>query len=213
MRSTKSPTATGMRAAFETSKRVRWDIDEGRDPGAPLRYRPQVSSGRAFAGRCVHDPVGRRKAVREPDPGPHLRQHLRAGRALHQCQGPGAEPRSLVRRPGCARGAGSVQRRGVEAPGAVPPHRRDGRRRAARRLSLRRRPQRRRPRRARQEHLGGVGTDARYRAVHPAPLSPEHRSRRRALRTVQGRVPLSLERGKPARDPRRARMGARTTPR
>ena len=53
-----------------------------------------------------------------------------------------------------------------------------------------------------------LATDARHRAVHPAPLSPEHRSRRRALRTVQGRVPLSLEGGKPARDPRRARMGA-----
>ena len=103
---------------------------------------------------------------------------------------------------------GAVQRRGAEAPGAVPPHRDDGRRCSARRLSLRHRPQRRRPRRARQEHLGGVGTDAGYRVVHPAPLSPEHRSRRRTLRTVQGRVPLSLEGGKPARDPRRTRMGA-----
>ena len=45
---------------------------------------------------------------------------------------------------------------------------------SARRLSLRRRSQRRRPRCARQEHLGGVGADAGYRAVHPAPLSPEH---------------------------------------
>ena len=37
--------------------------------------------------------------------------------------------------------------------------------------------------------------------------TPEHRSRRRALGAVQGRVPLPLEGGKPARDPRRARIG------
>ena len=76
------------------------------------------------------------------------------------------------------------------------------------RLSLRRRPQRRRSRGARQEHMGGAGADAGYRVVHSAPLSPEHRARHRTLRTVQGRVPLSLEGGKPARDPRRTRMGA-----
>jgi len=35
--------------------------------------------------------------------------------------------RPLVRRPGRARGTGSVQRRGVEAPGPVSPHRRDDR--------------------------------------------------------------------------------------
>jgi hypothetical protein len=42
----------------------------------------------------------------------------------------------------------------------------------------------------------------RHRAVHAAPLSTEHRSRCRALRAVQGRVPLSLAGRKPARHPR-----------
>ena len=63
-----------------------------RDPRPPLRYRPQVPSGRAVAGRGVHHPVGRREALRQPDPGPHLRQRLRAGRALHQRQGAGTQP-------------------------------------------------------------------------------------------------------------------------
>ena len=47
----------------------------------------------------------------------------------------------------------------------------------ARRLSLRHRSQRRRPCRARQEHVGGAGADAGHRAVHAAPLPPEHRAR------------------------------------
>ena len=32
-----------------------------------------------------------------------------------------------------------------------------------------------------KSHMGGVGADAGYRAVHPAPLSTEHRARRRRL--------------------------------
>ena len=34
----------------ETSKRVRWDIDKGRHPGAQLRHRAKVSTGRVVAG-------------------------------------------------------------------------------------------------------------------------------------------------------------------
>ncbi len=61
-----------------------------------------------------------REAVLLADPGAHLRQHLRPRRALHRGQGPRGEPRALARRPGCARGAGALHRRGTEAPGAVP---------------------------------------------------------------------------------------------
>jgi len=70
------------------------------------------------------------------------------------------------------------------------------------------RSERHRPRRAREEHVGGVGAYARYRAVHATPLSPEHRYRYRALRLVQGRLPLSLEGGKSARHSRRVGVGA-----
>ena len=58
-----------------------------------------------------------------PGPGPHLRQHVRPGRALHRRQDARGQPRPLARRPGRARGAGALHRRGAQAPGAVPPHR------------------------------------------------------------------------------------------
>jgi hypothetical protein len=61
-------------------------------------------------------------------------------------------------------------------------------------------------RRARQEYVGGAGTDIGYRAVHTTPLSTEHQSRSRSIRTVQGCISLSLEGGVPARDPRRTRV-------
>ena len=47
-----------------------------------------------------------------------------------------------------------------------------------------------------------LGTDAGHRAVHAAPLPPEHRARCHAVRAVQGRLPVSLAGGEPARDPR-----------
>ena len=61
------------------------------------------------------------------------------------------------------------------------------------RLSLRRRSRRGCARRARQGHLGGARAHAAHRAVRAAPLPAEHRARRRALGTVQGRVPVPLE--------------------
>ena len=59
----------------------------------------------------------------EPGPGPHLRQHVRPGRALHRREDARGQPRARARRPGRVRGAGPLHRRGAEAPGAVPPHR------------------------------------------------------------------------------------------
>jgi hypothetical protein len=46
-------------------------------------------------------------------PGAHLCQCLRPGQAFRQRQGPGTQPRSLVRRSGCAQGAGAVLSRPV----------------------------------------------------------------------------------------------------
>ena len=193
---------------IQTSKRVRWDIDKdvirGRNFDTAHKFLPDgLSLADAFTTlsadekRFVSQIQGRTYANIFG-----LVERFINAKVLELSRGP------LVRRSGCARGAGTVQRRGVKTPGAVPPRRRDGRRGSARRLSLRRRSQCRRPCRARQKHLGGVGADAGYRAVHSAPLSPEHRLRSPALRAVQGRVPLSLEGGKPARDPRRTRVGA-----
>ena len=61
-----------------------------------------------------------------------------------------------------------------------------------------------------KSHLGGARADLPHRAVHAGAL-PRRASppTRRPLGAVQGRVPVPLEGGVAARDPRRARMAAR----
>ena len=54
-----------------------------------------------------------------------------------------------------------------------------------------------------------LGADLPHRAVHAGALPREHRARRRPVRAVEGRVPVPLEGGVAARDPRRARVAAR----
>ena len=108
---------------IDASKRVRWDIDtdviRGRRFDLSKKFLPDGLSLVERAGLPRRD----RAAPAEPDPGPHLRQHVRPGRALHRRQGARGEPRALARRPERAGGAGALHRRGAEAPGAVPPHR------------------------------------------------------------------------------------------
>jgi len=135
---------------------------------------------------------------------------------LHQCQGPGAERGHWFRRSGRARGIGTVQRRrSCNTRRCFRLVRRDGR------LTFL-------PSGYRfdwsittpvalccswQKYLGGVwDLTAGYRTVHssstivrastPTPSSP----------SCSGRVPFFTGRGKPARDPRRTRMGCATTP-
>ena len=122
------PSTARYARCIKASKRVRWDIDadviRGRDFDFTQTFLP--------AGLSKVDDLafltGRRAPPAEPGAGPHLRLHLRPGRALHRRQGAGAVGPALARRPGRARGAGALQRRGTQAPGAVPPHRGDARR-------------------------------------------------------------------------------------
>ena len=127
---------------IQTSKRVRWDIDKdvirGRRFDTAHKFLPDgLSLADAFTTlsadekRFVSQIQGRTYANMFG-----LVERFINAKVLELSR------RSLVRRPGCARGAGAVQRRGAEAPGAVPPHRRDDRRGAARGLSLRCRSQR-----------------------------------------------------------------------
>ena len=167
--------------------------------------------GRRFDCRTSSCPTGCRWSTRsrllsadekrfaQPDPGPHLRQHLRPGRALHQRQGARARPRALARRPDRPRSAGALQRRGAQASGALPPHRSLVAAGHAAGLPLRRRPERRRRAVLGKSHLGGAGADAAHRAVHAGPLQREHRAGRRLSRAVQGRLPVPLDGREPAR--------------
>ena len=141
---------------IEVSKRVRWDIDRDVIRGRSFDFSPQVPARRPVADRRARLPDAGRAALAQPDPGPHLRQHVRPGRALHRRQDARGQPRPLARRPGRARGAGALHRRGAQAPGAVPPHRAHDRRRHARGLPVRRRAQRRRRRRAARKSTWAV---------------------------------------------------------
>ncbi len=114
-----------------------------RHPRPPLRLRQAPScppASRWSTSSTFLTPAQRRAA--EPGAGPHLRQHVRPGRALHRRQDARGQPRARARRPGRVRGAGPLHRRGAQAPGAVPPHRRDARRQHAARLRLRGRAER-----------------------------------------------------------------------
>ena len=84
---------------------------------------PEVPAGRLVARRRAAFPDGGRAPLHEPGPGPHVREPVRARRALHQRQDARAQPRPLVRRSGRARSARALQRRGAQAPGAVPARR------------------------------------------------------------------------------------------
>ena len=103
-----------------------------RDPRALVRLRQEVPARRPVARERARVPAARREALPLADPGPHLREHVRAGRALHRREDPRARPRPRDGRPGRARGAGAPDRRGAQAPGAVPPPRVDGGRAACR---------------------------------------------------------------------------------
>ena len=193
----------------EVSKRVRWDIDRdvirGRSFDFAKRFLPD---GLSKVDR-LDVPHRERATAAEPDPGPHLRQHVRPGRALHRRQGARREPRVRARRPERAAGARALRRRGDQAPGAVPPHRAHVRGRHARRLHVRAGTQRRRLGRALEVHVGRAGADLPHRALRAGALSGEHRHGRPCVRAVEGRVPAPRERGIAARDPGRDGMGAR----
>ena len=179
-----------------------------RDPRTPVRLRPEVPARRPVARRRPHVPAAGRGALHVAGPGPDLRQHVRAGRALHRREDARGQPRPLARRPGRARGAGAPHRRGAEAPGAVPAARRDGRGGHAGRLPLRAGAERRRVGGAREVDVGGARPDARHRALLAGALPVEHRAGSRTVRAVEGRVPVPLEGRVAARDRRRARVAA-----
>ncbi|EWS62587.1 hypothetical protein Y695_04182 [Hydrogenophaga sp. T4] len=178
-----------------------------RDPRPQLRPGPHLPARRSVAGRRTALPEPGRAPVPQPGAGPHLRQHVRPGRTLHQRQDAGGEPRALARRPDRAGGHRALHRRRAETPGAVPPHRTAGGRRHAGRLPLRRVTQRRGRVRAGQEQLGRAGADLPHRAVLAGALPRQHRRRQGPVTPVQGRVPVPLEGRVAARHHRRAGMG------
>ena len=55
-----------------------------RDPRPPVRLRPEVPARRPVEGRRARVPAAGRGALPVAGPGPDLRQHVRAGRALHR---------------------------------------------------------------------------------------------------------------------------------
>ena len=193
----------------EVSKRIRWDIDRdvirGRKFDVSKKFLPD---GLSKVDRLSFLDDDEKRLVSQIQ-GPHLRQHLRTRRALHRREDARNQPRALARRPDRARGASALHRRRIEAPGAVPPRRGDGGRRHACRLHLPAAAERRRQGRAQQVDVGRPRADLPHRALHASALPAEHRARRRALRALEGRVPVPLEGGVAARDSRRARMAAR----
>ena len=173
-----APSANPYAKVIANSKRVRWDIED------------DVLRGRRFDLGKTFLPAGLSLA----DELPFLTADDR--RLFSQVQGRsyacifglverfiGAKVLEISRahcagRPGRAGSPGAHDRRGAQAPGAVPPPRNaDGRRHACG-LRASGRTQRRRHRGARQEHLGRAGADAGHRAVHAGPLPRQHRAAR-----------------------------------
>ena len=69
---------------IEVSKRVRFDIDRDVIRGRKLDFTQKfLPDGLSKVG-AARLPHRGREALREPDAGPHLRQHVRPGRALHR---------------------------------------------------------------------------------------------------------------------------------
>ena len=175
-------TSTATPGASKSSKRIRWDIDRDVIRGRQLRLRQEVPARRPVEGRASSPFLAAgRGALPVADPGPHLRQHVRPGRALHRRQdrsrsadghwlGDQVALEALVRFTDEELKHQELFRR-LE---------RDGRRRHARGLRLRAAAERRRRRGARQVDLGGARPDLRHRALHAGALPLEHRARRRA---------------------------------
>ena len=197
---------------IEVSKRIRWDIDRDVIRGRRFDFGKKfLPDGLSKLNELAFTHAGR-ASLPEPDPGPHLREHLRPGRALHRRQDARDQPRPLARRPDGAGSAGPVHRRGTEAPGDVPPARGDGGRGHAGRLPLHAAAQRCRQRCAGQVDLGRARPDARHRALHAGALPRQHRPRPGALAAVEGRLPVPLEGRVAARDPGRTGVEARKRP-
>ena len=194
---------------IEVSKRIRWDTDRdvirGRQFDFGRKFLPDGLSKVAPAAV----PHGRRAAPVLADAGPHLRQHVRAGRALHRREDARGQPRPLARRPGRPGGAGAPDRRGAEAPGAVPAPGDDDGAGHARRLPVPAAAQRGGAGGAGGLDLGGAGADVRHRAVLAGALPQQHRPRDPDRSAVEGRVPVPLEGGVAARDHRRDGVAAR----
>ena len=190
--------------SVQASKRVRFDIDQDVIRGRTFDFAKKFLPDGLSKVQTLTFLSEREKQLVEPDPGPQLREHLRPGRALHRREGARGEPRALVRRPGRARGAGALHRRGDQAPGDVPPHRADGRPGHARGLHVPARAERGRRGRAQQVDLGGARADLPHRDLRPRALPREHRPGPEPLRPVEGRVPAPHARGVAARDPGRA---------
>ena len=159
----------------QTSKRVRWDIDEGRDPGAQLRHHPQVSSGRAFSGDAFTTLSADEKRFVSQIQGRTYANIFGLVERFINAKVLELSRRPLVRRPGSARGAGTVQRRGAEAPGAVSPRRRDDRRGVCLAAIASTSTPTASPAPCSARAPGRCWADAGHRAIHPAPLPPEHR--------------------------------------
>ena len=147
---------------IESSKRVRWDIDEdvirGRRFDTGHKFLPD---GMSRTDGFTTLSSAERRFVSQVQGRTHANIFGLVERFIN------AKVLELTRdhragRPDCGRGAGPVQRRGAEAPDIVPPRRCDGQRGTARRLPFRFRPRHGRPRRARQKYLGGAGADLGY---------------------------------------------------
>ena len=92
---TEETTSHSMRQASDryakciaASKRIRWDIDRDVIRGRQFDFTKKfMPDGLSKLNELTFLRTGR-DAVSVADPGPHLRQHLRAGRALHRRQDP-----------------------------------------------------------------------------------------------------------------------------
>src|SRR5437016_12836467 len=83
---------------IQTSKRVRWDIDKdvirGRNFDTAHKFLPD---GLSLADAFTTLSADEKRFVSQIQGRPHLCQYFWSGRALHQCESPGAKRGSLVR--------------------------------------------------------------------------------------------------------------------
>jgi len=147
---------------IESSKRVRWDIDEdvirGRRFDTGHKFLPD---GMSRTDGFTTLSSAERRFVSQVQGRTHANIFGLVERFIN------AKVLELTRdhragRPDCGRGAGPVQRRGAEAPDIVPPHRADGRRGSANGYRFDFDPDTVARAVLGKKHLGGAGADLGY---------------------------------------------------
>ena len=206
---TSHPTQDRYARVIEVSKRIRWDIER------------DVIRGRDFdfGKKFLPDGLSKLGDLSFLTPAEHRFLSQIQGRTYANMFGLverfiGAkvieiEQRPLARRPGRARGARSLHRRGTQAPGDVPPAGADGRAGMPAGYEFKPQPNDVAAAVLSKSTWAVLGTDAGHRALHSGALPRQHRARLRPVGAVEGRLPVPLEGGVAARNPRRTRVEAR----